>query len=161
MAGRQIAKPPLFLVGPYAPRGTVAVVIGALTRNKTRDALAGTLRPRGPLNARSIEQVSSSLRAHHPAARPRIGLHGAPVSFDARLQPAKCSQHLTGCQTAERTLHHRKPAKRCEHFAGSDKFGLRSRRGNPHARLPQTPPAQPHFWATRLMIHRKLSLRAV
>lgn len=27
MAGRQIAKPPLFLVGPYAPRGTVAVVI--------------------------------------------------------------------------------------------------------------------------------------
>ena len=28
MAGRQIAKPSLFLVGPYAPRGTVAVVIG-------------------------------------------------------------------------------------------------------------------------------------
>lgn len=85
MAGRQIAKPPLFLVGPYAPRGTVAVVIGALTRNRKRDALAGTLRPRDLLNARSIEQVSSSLRAHHPAARPRIGLHGVLVSLDARL----------------------------------------------------------------------------
>lgn len=86
MAGRQIAKPPLFLVGPYAPRGTVAIVIGALTRNRTSEThFAGTSRPRDLLNARSIEQVSSSLRAHHPAARPRIGLHGASVSFDARL----------------------------------------------------------------------------
>ena len=85
MEGRQIAKPPLFLVGPYAPRGTVAVVIGALTRNRTSETHSLEHRPRDLLNARSIEQVSSSLRAHHPAARPRIGLHGAPVSFDARL----------------------------------------------------------------------------
>ena len=86
MAGRQIAKPPLFLVRPYAPRGTVAVVIGTLTRNRTSETHSLEHRPRDLLNARSIEQASSSsLRAHHPAARPRIGLHGAPVSFDARL----------------------------------------------------------------------------
>ena len=47
------------------------------------------------------------------------------------ITPVKCSQHLTGCQTAERTLRHRKPAKRYEHFAGSDKFGFRSRRSHP------------------------------
>ena len=131
MAGRQIAKPPLFLVGPYAPRGTVAVVIGALTRNRKRDALAGTLRPRDLLNARSIEQVPSSLRAHHPAARPRIGLHGAPVSFDARLHLLNAFSGSAGCQTAERTLHHRKPAQCCEHLTGSDKFDFHSRHSHP------------------------------
>ena len=49
-----------------------------------RDALAGTLRPRNLLNARSIEQVSSSLRAHHPAARPRVPRSPLGVSITDR-----------------------------------------------------------------------------
>lgn len=73
--------------------------------------------------ADSSEQATSSRRTSSSKK--------SSSSSQSDQEPVKCSQHLTGCQTAERTLRHRKPAKRYEHFAGSDKFGFRSRRSHP------------------------------
>lgn len=73
------------------PRRTICTTGDGCSRNKgineewnQRGALAGTSRPRDLLNARSIEQVSSSLRAHHPAARPRVPRSPLSVSITDR-----------------------------------------------------------------------------
>ena len=94
------------------PRRTIRTTRDGCSRNRgideewdQRDALAGTLRPRDLLNARSIEQVSSSLRAHHPAARPRVPR--SPISVSATERASLYSINTTATSPGVMHFHER------------------------------------------------------